>query len=286
MSFTLSDASGGLNARLWDKVDQVSGTFQSGDFVEVKGHVQLYQNRLQVVVHDVKKSELGEHDLRDFVPESKSDPQKVLAEILTLVETVKDPHIRQLLDDTLRDPDIRGLLLRAPAAKTIHHAYMGGLLEHILSICKLMQALAAHYDFLNLDYLLFGAIYHDIGKTFELKIEDGIKYTDAGRLVGHMGIACDMIEAKAGKILGFPQDLKDLLKHIVYSHHGRLEYGSPKTPSFPEAFVVAMIDDLDSKLNTMVEFMKEELGTGEKWTRYHSGFDRYFFLEILRERLG
>ena len=193
--------------------------------------------------------------------------------------------IRQLLEDSLNDEEIRQALIRAPAAKTIHHAYMGGLLEHIVSICGVMQGLASHYSFLNLDYLLFGAIFHDLGKIRELKIEEGIQYTDAGRLVGHMGIAADIIENKSQKILGFSEEKKNLLKHIVYSHHGKLEYGSLKTPAFPEAYVVAMIDDLDSKLNTMVDFMKEELTSGEKWTRYHQGFDRYFFLEILRAKL-
>ncbi len=286
LSLTLSDSSGSLNGRLWDKAEDLGRNIQSGDFVEIKGHAQLYQNRLQVVIHDLKKTQLGDNDLRDFVPKSKADSKELMAQLFDLVAEIKDPHIRQLLDASLNDPEIKELLMMAPAAKTIHHAYMGGLLEHIVSICGVMKGLAAHYTFLNLDYLIFGAIFHDLGKTQELKVEDGIKYTDVGRLVGHMGIATNIIESKSQKILGFPEDLKNLLKHIVYSHHGRLEYGSLKTPVFPEAFVVAMVDDLDSKLNTMVEFMKEEIPNGERWTRYHQGFDRYFYLDVLRDKLS
>lgn len=284
LSFDLGDASGSLNARLWDRVEELSQRFQSGDFVEIKGHAQLYQNRMQIVVHDITKTKVEAAQIKNFVLQGRTNPAQVFAEIEGFVECVKNPYIKQLLQLTLSDEEIRTRFLQSPAAKTIHHAYMGGLADHILSICKLMQAMGQNYSYLNTDYLYFGAIYHDIGKTFELKVEDGIRYTDVGRLVGHMGIACNMIETIAEKIPDFPSELKELLKHIVYSHHGKLEYGSPKTPMFLEAYVVAMIDELDSKLFTMFEFMNSELATGEKWTRYHQSFDRYFYLDVLREK--
>ena len=190
--------------------------------------------------------------------------------------------------DTLTAPDLTELLLKAPAAKTIHHAYRGGLLEHVLSITDLMRVIGAHYAWLDPDLLIFGAIYHDLGKLFELEITEGIHYTHSGRLVGHMAVACEMIDRFTAVQPDFPPKLKDCLKHIVLSHHGKLEYGSPKLPMFPEAMVVAMIDDLDSKMNTVFNFCKTEvqsLPPGESWTHFHPGFERYFYLDFFRRRL-
>ncbi|MCB0411585.1 MAG: HD domain-containing protein [Bdellovibrionales bacterium] len=285
MSFELSDASGTLNGRLWERAEEVTKEVRAGDFVEVKGHVQLFQNRLQIVLHEVKKTQITETEIKGFVSPQRLDPEKVFTAILKFVDKVGNPYIKNLLLNTLQDKDLKPIFMSAPAAKSIHHAYIGGLSEHILSILQVMESLGKNYPLLDADYLIFGAIYHDIGKVYELGLERGIQYTDVGRLVGHMGIACEFIDTKAREIENFPEELKNNLKHIVYSHHGRLEYGSPKEPMFPEAFVVALIDDLDSKLNTMMEFMQSEISTGEKWTRYHQGFDRYFFLEILRARL-
>ncbi|MGE0764470.1 MAG: 3'-5' exoribonuclease YhaM family protein [Bdellovibrionales bacterium] len=282
MSFNLADASGTINARIWEKVDEISKVFEPGDFVRVKGFVQTYQNRRQVIVQDLNKADSSLVALKDFVGAAVTDPQEMFDQLITLTTTFEDAHIRDLTLSVLNDAELKPRLLKAPAAKSIHHAYMGGLLEHVLSICGTMNFLASHYTFLNRDLLLFGAIFHDIGKVWELSIEDGIKYTDRGRLVGHMAIACEMIDEKSRGIFGFPVALKDALKHIVLSHHGKLEYGSPKEPAFPEAIVVAMIDDLDSKLNTVVGFMRQELGTGENWSRFHPQFDRYFYLDFLR----
>jgi 3'-5' exoribonuclease len=204
-----------------------------------------------------------------------------------MVAKMKNPFIRELVEKTLTDPKLQDVLLRAPAAKTIHHAYRGGLLEHIHSIAGVMEALVKHYSFLDRDLLIFGAIYHDIGKIYELDLSEGIHYTQSGRLVGHMALACEMIDAKASAIPDFPSDVKDVLKHIVLSHHGKLEYGSPKLPMMPEAIVVAMIDDLDSKMNTLFHFLKNEVQNvpeNEKWSHYHPGFESYFFLDFFRKQ--
>ena len=193
-----------------------------------------------------------------------------------------------MLHTTLTAPDLQERLLKAPAAKTIHHAYRGGLLEHVLSIVDLMGVLAAHYPLLDRDLLVFGAIYHDLGKLFELDITEGIHYTHSGRLVGHMAIACEMIDRFTAEQTDFPADLRDVCKHIVLSHHGKLEYGSPKLPMFPEAMVVAMIDDLDSKLNTVFGFLRTEVQSApptESWTHYNPAFERYFYLDFFRKRL-
>lgn len=288
LSLTLADATGHLNARMFEKVDGVAGLFEVGDVIWIKGFVQLFQNRKQIIVHELRRAVDGEYTTTDLIADLGGDPAKHIANLLAVVAELRDPFVRRLLEETLKDKEIDALLRKAPAAKTIHHAYRGGLAEHIHSIAQVMRALAAHYKFLNLDLLIFGAIYHDLGKIHELDLADGIHYTQAGRLVGHMALACELIDRKASVIPGFPADLRDVMKHIVLSHHGKLEYGSPKLPMLPEAIVVSMIDDLDSKMNTIFHFLKNEVENAsaeEKWSHYHPGFERYFFLDYFRRQL-
>ncbi len=278
MSLILSDKSGSIDARVWDNVEELDNTFQSGDVVNVKGLVQLFQGRLQFIVHKLEKAEEGTYDVKDFVSKSDRDGEEMFQELLEIVRGLHDPNIKQLILNTLEDPEIKPLLLISPAAKTIHHAKEGGLLEHVLSICGVMKFMASHYPQLNEDLLVFGAIFHDIGKVWELKIDKGIHYTDVGRLVGHLVLASELVEKKASQIMGFPENLKNVCKHIILSHHGKLEFGSPKRPKFLEAFVVAMIDDLDSKIDTISSLCEMDRGAGASWTRYAPMFDRYFYL--------
>ena len=295
----LSDSSGTIDARIWDNVDAFGHLFQSGDVIRVKGQVQIFQGRRQVVVHKVEKAVSDDYKMEDFVTTSTRSPELMMVELLKIAESIENHHIRTLVLETLNDPEIRRKLLRAPAAKSIHHAYLGGLLEHVLSICGIMNLLTAHYAVqkvdLNRDYLIFGAIFHDLGKIWELDFENGITYTDSGKLIGHLVMAVELVEKKASRQLGFPETLKNRLKHIILSHHGKLEYGSPKLPMFLEAFLVAAIDDLDSKMNTIDRFIKSEAsavaipnadnGTpseygSESWSRYNQLFDRYFITKI------
>lgn len=278
MSINLTDSSGSINARIWDKVEERVDSFDSGDFVFVKGFVQSFQNRRQIVVHEIGRATKESVSLKDFIQGDVEPPEKMLEQLDQIVATIEDKAIKSLVEVTLADAEVRNLMMRAPAAKSIHHAYMGGLLEHILSICRVMNGLASHYKFLDRDLLLFGAIFHDIGKLWELTFEGGIRYTDRGRLVGHMVLACELIDRMSPAVPEMTVETRDILKHIVLSHHGKLEHGSPKEPALPEAMVVAMIDDLDSKLNTLMGFMRQELQAGEKWTRLSSHFNRYFFL--------
>jgi 3'-5' exoribonuclease len=285
MSLQLSDATGNINARVFERVDEFAPLFQLGDFIRMKGFVQSFQGRLQLIGQEIAKAHPGEFQLADLIKTAAGDLDQLLIRLQTAVASIENPYIRQLAQNVTSDPEVERLMLRAPAAKTIHHAYLGGLLEHIVSIISVMEGLAKHYTFLNRDLLIFGAIFHDIGKIEELAFESGIRYTDRGQLVGHMAIACEMIDDQARVIENFPPLLKDALKHIVLSHHGRLEYGSPKLPMFPEAMVVAMVDDMDSKLNTLSVFMSNEanqVSKDEKWTKYHPGFERYFFLDFLK----
>lgn len=287
LSVTIADKSGHINARMFDNVDAVKGEFEIGDVVWVKGFVQLYQGRKQIVINEMRKASEGEFNLSDVVAELGGDSKEHYAQLLKIVGEMQDAFVRELMLNTLNDEEIKTLLIKAPAAKTIHHAYRGGLIEHIHSIVKVMLSLSEHYKYLNRDLLIFGAIFHDLGKIFELDLEGGIKYSQRGRLVGHMVLACEIIDQKAAAVKDFPQDTLDVLKHIVLSHHGKLEYGSPKLPMIPEAIVVAMIDDLDSKMNTLFHFLRNEVETlpaGEKWTHFHPGFERYFFLDYFRKQ--
>ena len=288
LSVSLADATGHLNGRMFEKVDGVAATFEVGDVVWVKGFVQLFQNRKQIIVQEIRKALDTEFSMQEMIADLGGDPKLHLQDLLGIVQDLPDPFIRELLLNTLQDEKLQLILLKAPAAKTIHHAYRGGLLEHIHSIAQIMQALAKQYTFLQRDLLVFGAIYHDIGKIFELDLAEGIHYTRSGRLVGHMVLACDMIVEKAGQISGFPPDLVDILKHIVLSHHGKLEYGSPKLPMIPEALIVAMVDDMDSKMNTLFHFMKNEVESvhpDEKWSHFHPGFERHFYLDYFRKQI-
>jgi len=288
LSLTLADSTGHLNGRMFDKVDAVSGAFEVGDVVWVKGFVQLFQNRKQLILHEIRRAVEGEYSMPELVADLGGDPGKHLSELVGLVDEFTNPFLKRLVLETLNDPQVKELLLRAPAAKTIHHAYRGGLIEHVHSIAKVMIALSANYPFLNRDLLIFGALFHDLGKIFELDLSEGIHYTQSGRLVGHMVLACEIIQERAAAIPEFPVDLLDVLKHIVLSHHGKLEYGSPKLPMLPEAIVVAMVDDMDSKMNTLFHFLKtesESVPPTEKWSHYHPGFERYFYLDFFRREL-
>lgn len=273
----LKDKSGLIDARIWDNAEDKNILFESGDIVIIKGFVHVYQNKKQLVIKNIKKAESNEYDIDDFIANDSLKAKQIYEEILDIIQIIENPFLKNLSLSIFNDEEIKLKLLRAPAGKSIHHSWQGGLLEHIFSILKTVIFLAKNYPFLNKDLLIFGAIFHDIGKIWEITIENGIKYTCKGRLIGHIVLASDLIEKKSQEILGFPEELKDLCKHLVLSHHGKLEFGSPKVPMIIESFVLYMIDELDSKVDTMKEFIKNS-NNQEKWSRYHPMFDCYFYL--------
>lgn len=282
LTILLGDQTGSIDAKVWDRVEEISAEFETGDVVHIKGAIQIFQNRRQLVVHKLTFVDPATIDMNEFLVKSQRQPEDMFIDLKQIVLKIQNTHIQQLVLATIEDQDIRPLLLNAPAAKSVHHAWSGGLIEHMLSISQLMLSIGQHYHFLNLDFLIFGAIYHDIGKIWELDWQQGIKYTDRGRLLGHLYMGCELVEKKSSRILGFPDDLKDLLKHIVLSHHNLLEYGSPKQPQFLEAVVVAMVDDFDSKMSTIHSFIDSERASGDKWSRYNDLFERYFLLEDIQ----
>lgn len=287
LTILIGDQSGQLDGRIWDNIEELQTRFEIGDLVKVKGVIQIYNQRKQLIIHRLEKVDDPSLNKDDFkIKERQIDTHALYSELFQMVQAIEIQPLKQLMLDCLQDEEIKPRLLKAPAAKTIHHAHRGGLLEHIVSICKVMQFMASHYNYLNKDLLIFGAIFHDLGKIWELDQteQQQIYYTAPGQLLGHMLLACELVEKKSQRILGFPEDLRMILKHIILAHHGRLEYGSPKVPMFPEAMVVAMIDDMDSKMDTMMSFINQERQSGESWSRFNDNFERYFYLDDLKTK--
>lgn len=282
LTLQLADRSGSVDSRVWENAEAMQLIYQIGDVIRVKGVIQLFQNRLQLIVHKMEKLDASTVDSELLVAASRRSPDAMEADLHALVEGLDAGPIQTLLHSTLSEPEVKARLRTHPAAKTIHHAYRSGLLEHILSIAKLMNLIHAHYTsegvMLDRGLLVFGAIFHDIGKLWELEGEGPYGYSDRGRLLGHMSIAVELVERKSLEIPELTDRLKDKLKHIILSHHGRLEYGSPKEPMFLEAIIVAMIDDFDSKVNSIHHFAEAERANGAEWSRLHPQLGRYLLL--------
>lgn len=251
LSLLLADKSGEIDAKMWDGVAEVMDTFDRDDFVKIKGLMVLYNNRAQFTIHKLRPVPDAEVDFRDFFPASLRDPDEMWSELRAIVSELDNLHVRQLLDAFLDDPEIATRYRVAPAAKSIHHAFRGGLLEHVLSLCALAKVTAAHYPSVDSNLLLAGCVLHDIGKIHELTYERGFGYSAEGQLLGHISIAVRMFAEKIRLFPQFPPELRNLLEHMILSHHGKLEFGSPKIPLFPEALLLHYLDDLDSKMEAM-----------------------------------
>lgn len=274
LSLVLMDRTGDIDAKMWDNVPGVMETFERDDFIRVKGETQIYQNRMQLTVYSLQRVQDSEVRLADFLPASQRDPGEMLAEVLAIVASLRNPHLRGLLEAIFADPAIAAAYKIAPAAKAIHHAWLGGLIEHVLSLCKLARFMAAHYTYLDEDLLLAGVILHDIGKVSELSYARSFGYTTEGGLLGHMQIALRLIGEKLPA--DFPPRLRNLLEHMILSHHGQLEYGSPKLPVFPEALMLHHLDNLDSKMETMRASLERDKSTPGDWTGYNAALERSF----------
>ena len=268
LSLALSDKTGEVEAKIWDNVELVEPTFARDDFVKVKGAVQLYQNRPQLTVHKLKRLEDREVDLADFFPRSARDPEEMWRELQEMVAAIGKPPLRALLERILADPAIVARLKLAPAAKSLHHAYLGGLLEHILSLCRLTKLVVQNYPGIDSDLVITGVVLHDLGKIYELSYTRSFTYTTEGQLLGHMILELEILHKALAGLPDFPRPLQTLLEHLIISHHGQYEFGSPKLPMFPEALLLHYLDDLDSKLQNMDSILKRDQALGGEWTRY------------------
>uniref|UniRef100_Q01PU2 Metal dependent phosphohydrolase n=1 Tax=Solibacter usitatus (strain Ellin6076) TaxID=234267 RepID=Q01PU2_SOLUE len=274
LSLLLADRTGELDAKMWDNVADVLDAFERDDFVQVKGIIQVFHNRPQMTIHKMRRMDESEIEVTDYFPASKRDPEEMWRELRAIVAGLADPHLKGLLDAMLDDDDIARRYRRAPAAKQIHHAFLGGLLEHVLSVCGLAKAAAAHYPNIDHDLLITGAVLHDIGKIYELNYERGFSYSNEGQLIGHMSIAMRMVSDKLRNLPDFPPLVRTLVEHMILSHHGKLEFGSPKVPQFPEALLLHYLDDMDSKMECMRALVENDRQIDGCFTTYHSALER------------
>jgi 3'-5' exoribonuclease len=274
LSLTLADRTGELDAKMWDNAADAIETFAQDDFVRVKGLMQVFQNRPQLTLHKIQAVVEADVDVSDYFPASKRDRDEMFRELQGIIATIGNPYLKGLLEAIFADEEIARQFRAAPAAKAIHHAWLGGLLEHVLSLCTLAKFTAAHYSDIDMDLVLTGAILHDIGKIRELKYARGFSYSTEGQLLGHIVIGLGMIEEKIKLVPGFPDKLRDLLLHLIASHHGELEYGSPKVPLFPEAMLLHHLDNLDSKMECMRGLIERDRQIEGAWTGYSSALDR------------
>ncbi len=274
LSLTLGDKTGNIDAKMWDNVAEVMDTFDRDDFVHMKGVLQIFQNRPQLTIHKLQRVDEREVDFADYFPASARDPGEMWAELLGIVAGIGNPHLRALLDAILAEPGIAQGYKIAPAAKAIHHAFLGGLLEHVLSLCALAKATGAHYPNIDVDLLLAGVVLHDIGKIQELTYERGFGYSDEGQLIGHIVMGIRIVEDKLRALPDFPPKLRSLLEHMILSHHGLLEFGSPKVPLFPEALLLHHLDNLDSKMECMRALSAKDTLVEGNWTGYSSALER------------
>ena len=274
LSLLLGDRTGQVDAKMWDNVDQVLETFDRDDFVKVKGIVQIFQNRPQITIHNVRKIDASEIEPADYFPSSRRDLGEMWTELRATAAAIGNPHLKALVEALLDDEDVALRYRRAPAAKQIHHAYLGGLIEHVLSLCALARTVAAHYPNIDYDLLLTGVVLHDIGKIYELNYERGFSYSDDGQLLGHITIALGMVADKLRGLPDFPARLRTLVEHMILSHHGQLEFGSPKLPQFPEALLLHYLDDMDSKMECMRALIENDRQADGCFTAWSAPLDR------------
>jgi 3'-5' exoribonuclease len=273
LSLALCDRTGEIEAKMWDNVAEVMDTFERDDFVKVKGLIQIYHNRPQLTIHKMRRLTDTEVDFADYFPASTRNSEAMWQELRQIVSALTDPHLKALLEAVLEDPEIAARFQKAPAAKQIHHAWLGGLLEHVLSLCHLCHDVAGHYG-VDVNLLLAGAILHDVGKTYELSYDRSFSYTTEGQLLGHMVIGLRIIADKLRALPDFPPTLRILVEHMIVSHHGRLEFGSPKLPQFPEALLLHYLDDMDSKMECMRALVEHDRQVDGNFTAYNSSLER------------
>src|SRR5271154_2274604 len=260
LELSLGDRSGSISAKMWDNFETLAKTFERDDVVQIRGRVKLYNGRKELTLEQIIPAAERDYDIGDFLPHTKYDVEKLYADLRAAVARMKNPWLKQLLSSVMEDPAIAPRLKRAPAAMTMHHAYLGGLLEHVVRLVGLAKAVCEHYPGLAADLLLAGVVLHDIGKIDELRYTRGIDYSDSGRLLGHITIGAGMVRDKCKAIAGFPAPLAVLVEHMILSHHGTHEFGSPSLPQIPEAVALNFIDDIDSKMAGMRKTLEQGAG--------------------------
>ncbi len=278
INLALRDRTGQLECRVWDRAEDIAKRFERDDIVEATGSAIQYQGRIQLKIHDVRKVEEGA-DLSDFLPVTRKGIDPLWGELQAMIRGIRDPDLSRLLGRIFPDPpetETASAFRRAPGGKSMHHDYIGGLLEHTVSVASICRFLSGHYEGVDADMLTAGALLHDIGKVMELSYEGAFDYTDEGRLLGHIYMGSEWISGECARVKDFPPEKEMLLKHMILSHHGELEYGSPKRPKTLEAILLHFVENMDSKANAFLEAV-QDLREGTAWTDYQRMFGRYLF---------
>jgi len=271
----LGDRSGTIEARMWDQFDAAVKDIKRDDFVKVQARVEIYRNKPQLSLQQLRLAKPEEIDLADFLLRTKEDVEKLYTQLFEYANSIANPWLKKLVTRIVSNPEIAAKYKRAPAAKVMHHAYLGGLLEHVISLCGLAKQIAAHYPELDVDLLLTAAILHDVGKLDELCYERAIGYTVEGQLLGHIMMEFETVSRAMDAIEGFPANLKTVVQHLLISHHGQYEFGSPKLPMIREALAFHYLDDLDSKLAAARAALALDSGEPE-WSAYSGALGRKF----------
>lgn len=283
LELSLGDRTGAIPAKMWDNFEAIATTFERDDVVRVRGRVKLYNGSKELTLEQIIPATANEYELGDFLPHTKCDVEQLYADLRAAVAGMTNPWLQKLLASVVEDADLVPRLKHAPAAMTMHHAYIGGLLEHMVSLIGLAKYVSQHYPELDADLLLAGVVLHDIGKTDELRYARAIDYSDAGRLLGHITLGVGMVRDKIKAIPGFPPRLAVLVEHLILSHHGTYEFGSPALPQVPEAVALNFIDDMDSKMAGMRRTLEQSsaVAPADLWTERNPSLRR----ELLRRDL-
>ncbi|MGA1981954.1 MAG: HD domain-containing protein [Acidobacteriaceae bacterium] len=251
LALTLSDKTGSMEARMWEDFASAITTCDEGCYVKVQGQVQKYQGKYQITLTKLRLAAASEVDTADFVPTTRFDIDEMWTELRGYVDAFQNADLRRLVFAFLDDEAIAAAYRAAPAAKMLHHAWIGGLLEHVVTLVRVCRATAPFYPEVDSDLLVTGAILHDIGKVRELSWGTTFSYTLEGQMIGHISIAQGMLVEKVKELPGFPDKLRVLVEHMILSHHGKYEFGSPKLPMTPEAILLSALDDVEAKMQAM-----------------------------------
>jgi len=274
----LADRTGQIPGRMWQATEAIYETMPEGGFLRLTGRAELYKGSMQFIIEGVRPVDPTTLDLAEFLPRTERDIDEMWGKVKEILRTIQNPHLLQLIKQFVQDEPLAAAFRKSPAAVQMHHAFLGGLLEHTLNVLEMAQLVIPRYPEVSLDLVLAGIFLHDIGKTAELACETAFQYTDRGQLVGHIVQAAIWIDQKAGAVedetgTPFPQDIQDVLTHIVLSHHGQYDYGSPKLPATPEAIAIHHLDNLDAKLNMFLGHIDADPDPKSHWTKYVRGLD-------------
>jgi 3'-5' exoribonuclease len=278
LTVVLSDKSGEMLARVWENAEDLAEKFDVGDVVKVIADVELYQNRPQMVIQRLREAQANEYRVDDFVRTANRPIAEMVQDLQNHLASVENPFLAQLLHYFFSDSHLLSAYAHAPAARQVHHAYLGGLLEHVLEIIILAQPLLQLYPEIDRDLLLAGILLHDIGKVQEFRIEPSIEYTNEGRLLGHVVIGLQMVELAIQQIPDFPSELRLRVEHMIASHHGRYEWGSPRRPKTLEAMALHQLEDLSAQVSRFREHLLERADASGEWTEYDRSLGRSLYL--------